>query len=82
MLIERLKPKTSGRIQLNDAARSALLLARRHGGDLLSMLKKCDHGQYLASIGMEGDLPLCAADSVTDVVPMLKDEKLMKLGKA
>ena len=81
LIIRRLRERNSKTLSLNDAARTAEILARDFGSDLTSLLKECDHGRYLKSLGMESDLPLCAADSSSSVVPVLKDGRLVKHGK-
>lgn len=78
LFIKRLLERLSIKPHLNDAAISAVLLYREFGKDLQEMIRKCDHGSYLISIGMENDLQLCASDSVLPVVPVLKDGKLVK----
>lgn len=80
MLIDRLETRLDRPLVLNDAARTARLVAHQFGGDVLGMLRECDHGRYLVEIGMESDLPLCAEVSVNEVVPVLVDGKLVKYG--
>jgi 2-phosphosulfolactate phosphatase len=77
-LILRLQERLGRELTLNDAARTAILTAREFGGDLEAMLRASDHGRYLIEIGMESDLPLCASDSTLNVVPILRDDKLVK----
>jgi len=77
LLIKRLRSRLSFPIQLNDAGQAAVLLHSEFGGDILSLLRKCDHGEFLIEIGMENDLSLCAADSVLPLAPTLIDGKLV-----
>ncbi len=77
-LIEQLKNRLDGEPNLNDAARSACLMAKDCGEDILGLLNNSDHGRYLVSIGMESDLADCAAIGVQQVVPVLNDGKLVK----
>ncbi len=79
LFIKRLLKKLSIKPRLNDAAFAAELLYREFGKDLQQMVRDCDHGKYLISIGMENDLQLCASDSVLPVVPVLKDGKLVQI---
>jgi len=77
-LIERINTRSGGDLIMNDAARVSLVLTKELGGDLIALLHSCDHGKYLASIGMEADLPVCASMGVLPVVPVLRDGKLVK----
>jgi len=79
LFIHRLRTRVEVNIQLNDAARAAILLARDLGDDIKSLLYGSDNGRCLVEIGMEGDLPVCAADSILPVVPTLRDGKLVVL---
>jgi 2-phosphosulfolactate phosphatase len=77
-LIERICQRLGKDPQLNDAARVSRMLLKEYGGDILALLHSSDHGKYLISIGMEGDLAHCAAIGVLPVVPVLRDGKLVK----
>ncbi len=78
-LVEKLSTRLENDPALNDAGRISRLIAHEFGNDNLSMLHNSDHGRYLVSIGLEGDLPHCAASGVLPIVPVLKDGKLFKL---
>jgi len=78
MLIEKILHRPTENLIMNDAARSSQLLVREYGGDLQALLYESDHGKYLISLGMEADLPLCAAYGVLPVTPILKDGKLVR----
>ncbi len=77
-LVEKISERVGGDLTLNDAARVSRLLLREYSGDILALLYACDHGRYLISIGMEGDLALCASSGVLPIVPVLEDGKLVK----
>jgi 2-phosphosulfolactate phosphatase len=69
----------------NDAARCALDMNQRAGGDWLSVLKQTDHGQYLIELGFERDLVAASALNSESVVPVWRDNRLVAsvtLGKA
>ncbi len=63
---------------LNDAARTAQVLYERHAHDLLGLLQTSDHGRRLVEIGFGDDLPFCARIDATDVVPVIRDSKVVK----
>ncbi len=73
MLIDKLTSRLTEKFRLNDAGKAAMILYKDFSGDILSLLRQCNHGEYLIEIGMESDLPICASDSVLPVVPELKD---------
>jgi len=77
-LTELICQRSNNELQLNDAARIARMLHKEFGGDHLSLLFSSDHGRYLISLGMEADLPICAAYGVLPIVPVLRDGKLVK----
>ncbi len=63
--------------QLDDAALLAVQFAEEHREDPLGVLTASAHGQYLRSIGFEGDLPLCASLDSVRVVPTLEGHALV-----
>ncbi|MBC8230416.1 2-phosphosulfolactate phosphatase [bacterium] len=65
-------------VELTDAAKIARLIYEHYSTDILGMLFDCEHGKYLASIGLAEDLEFCAQMDVTDVVPIGCEGKLVK----
>ncbi|NOZ57861.1 MAG: 2-phosphosulfolactate phosphatase [Calditrichaeota bacterium] len=63
--------------QLDDAALLAVQFAEEHREDPLGVLAASAHGQYLRSIGFEGDLPLCVSLDSIHVVPTLEGHALV-----
>jgi 2-phosphosulfolactate phosphatase len=63
-------------VALNDGARAAALLHRHFDGSLISLLKSCEHGKYLMSLGAEEDIEYCARMDTHPVVPMLVEGKI------
>lgn len=78
LLIKRLSERLNIEPNLNDGARAAMMLADEFGGDIIKLLNNSDHGRYLKKLGFEDDLSLCAADSVSSIVPILQDGRLVK----
>jgi len=67
----------SGRApEWNDAAGFAAGFDRDYGQPPEGVLRKCDHGRYLVSLGFEEDLPVCAAVDSVPVVPHLKEGRI------
>jgi len=66
-------------VELTDAAKIACLLYEYYSTDILRMLFDCEHGRYLASIGLAEDLEFCAQIDVTNVIPIGREGKLSKI---
>ncbi len=84
MLIQNLAGEKSDAVELTDASLAAQSLAKNFGRSILKMLKNTDHGRYLAEIGFEEDIKLCAQVDAIPVIPMLigTSIKLRKDGAA
>ena len=74
-LVRRLTD-TDHALVVNDAAELARAYDRAHGKAPEAILKRSEHGRYLAEIGFEEDLPACAAVDGVPVVPFLKDGRI------
>jgi len=75
MLIDKLLERYQS-VELNDGANTARILYQYYKDSLLDMINNSAHGRYLASIGMEKDLSLCAALNSIPVLPRLIDGKV------
>jgi 2-phosphosulfolactate phosphatase len=71
MLVQRLSDEAPPDLSLSDAARAAMMLYKGYSRSLLKMVKNSEHGKYLASIGFEDDLPVCAAVDSVSLLPQL-----------
>ncbi len=67
-------------VELNDAARAALLIERRYRDDLSQLFLESSHGRALAEAGFAEDLPVCAGVDACPVVPVYQDRQITKLG--
>jgi phosphosulfolactate phosphohydrolase-like enzyme len=47
-----------------------------HGHDVEEILRRSEHGRYLAELGFEEDLPLCAAVDRIPLVPVLREGRI------
>ncbi len=74
-LARRLAGAAAG-LALNDAAEMAAEYDRVHGHDPEAVLKRSEHGRYLAELGFEEDVPICAAVDAVPLVPLLKDGRI------
>ena len=72
LCVEILRPQ----VKLTDAAQVARVLYEHYRADILGMLKNCEHGQYLASIGLDADLEFCAQSDITGVIPISRDGRI------
>jgi len=64
-------------LELNDAAAFARDFDAAMGASPEAILRGCEHGRYLAGLGFEEDLPVCAAVDTVPVVPHLKEGRIM-----
>jgi 2-phosphosulfolactate phosphatase len=47
-----------------------------HGQDVLGILRRSEHGRYLAELGFGEDLPVCAAVDDVPLVPLLREGRI------
>lgn len=71
MILARLEKEEGIELEMTDSSRAARALYRSFGRSIFSMLKNSDHGKYLAEIGYEDDLKVCAAVDSVPVLPQL-----------
>jgi len=64
-------------LELNDAAAFARDFDADYGSSPEEILRKSEHGRYLAGLGFEEDIPVCAAVDSVPVVPHLKEGRIM-----
>jgi len=76
LLVARLRAARPG-APASDAARAAELLWGQYRDDLGRMLAEAVWAQALVAMGRGGDLGLCAALDVYDVVPVARDGRLV-----
>jgi len=74
-LVRRLVQRAAG-LTMNDAAEMTAEYDRAHGADPEGILRRSEHGRYLADLGFEEDLPVCAAVDQVPLVPLLKDGRI------
>jgi 2-phosphosulfolactate phosphatase len=75
-IVHALRQSAGINYELTDGAGAALLLYRHFQDSILQMIKESDHGRYLASIGMQHDLPVCAEINRIPVLPVYHDGKI------
>jgi len=77
MLIDRLSRISDRPLELSDGARAARLLYAADQGDLLEMLRGCEWGRGITRKGFGADLEICAQVDLTDVVPVMREGRLV-----
>ncbi len=75
-LVRRLAERIPG-LELNDAAAFARDFDADHGDSPETILRGSEHGRYLAGLGFEEDIPVCAAVDTAPVVPHLREGRIM-----
>ena len=73
MLIDCLNQTEGSAVELNDAGSLAKLLYKGMGASLRKTVANGEHGRYLASISMGGDIDLCTAVDSMPIVPVMND---------
>jgi len=63
--------------ETDDATALALLGWKNYRADVARLLKKCNHGRYLAGLGFERDLEFCSRLDVFAVTAVGRGEKLV-----
>jgi len=76
-LVEEIRRLDGTGHHLDDGARTALEAHRRREGTLGAFLRATDHGTFLASLGCERDLALAAQVDRFDVIPTLREGRLV-----
>jgi len=77
MLIDRLSRISDRPLELSDAARAAHLLYSANQGNLLEMLRGSEWGRGITRKGFGADLEICAQVDLTDVVPVMREGRLV-----
>jgi 2-phosphosulfolactate phosphatase len=77
MLIDRLSRDSDRPLEPSDAARAAHQLYAANRGGLLEMLRGCEWGRDITQKGFGGDLEICAQVDLTDVVPTMRNGRLV-----
>jgi len=66
----------------NDAGMTARMLYDEYQNDLTGVLKRCDHGEYLASIGFAADIEYAAQVDTVDILPLWDNGRLVSADHA
>jgi 2-phosphosulfolactate phosphatase len=77
MLIDRLLNISDRSVELSDTARAAHQLFAANRNDLLTMLQGCEWGRTIIQKGFGADLEICAQVDLTDVVPVMREGRLV-----
>ena len=79
LLIDQLAGQQHCIVTLNDAGSMARLLYRERKDSLPEAIAQGEHGRFLASIGLGGDVRLCSQVDAMPVLPVLKDGRLVRV---
>ena len=75
MLVTEFLKRCRNEMALNDASRTAKILFDFYHRDILTLLRECSHGSYLAGLGQGKDLELAAMVDSERIVPELSLDK-------
>lgn len=71
---------TSGKFYSDcDSANASSLVYRTGRKNLMTFLRSCSHRKRLAHLNLEKDVEYCLQRDITNVIPMLKDGRLIRL---
>jgi 2-phosphosulfolactate phosphatase len=76
VIASALKRGSNGRVEINDAGRAALLLARRYAGGLREFLPHTAAGRRLVSLGRRDEIEFCATLDRYGQVPHVQDRRI------
>ncbi|MGD9142045.1 MAG: 2-phosphosulfolactate phosphatase [bacterium] len=65
-----------GEVELDDAGVAARLLYLEHKASVPELVRNCEHGKYLAGIGFEKDLEVCAAVDSLNTLPVVSEGRI------
>jgi len=77
MLVDLLKERHGKEIRQNDASSLALLLYRSNKDRIKVAIEDGEHGRFLASIGFSDDVSTASAVDTINVLPVLRDGRLV-----
>jgi len=77
MLIDRVLSVGDHPIECTDAAKAAHQLFTNYRADLLGMLRGCQWGREIIRKGFGTDLEICAHVDLTDIVPVMRKDRLV-----
>jgi len=82
MMIQKIEDQVGeDNIQKTDEALTAQILYQHHSSDLDGMIRNCQHGKYLQSIGFAEDLKLCISVDTLSEVPILQNDEIVPLNR-
>jgi 2-phosphosulfolactate phosphatase len=61
---------------LSDGATAARALYKMNQHSISDLLRECEHGRYLRSIGFEGDLEICGKVDSLRILPVVKEGRI------
>lgn len=73
MLVNLLQNKVGREMEMNDGTEAAVIIFNKYQDKYLHLLENAYHGKYLVSLGLGGDLSVCADVDSYNVVPVYKD---------
>jgi 2-phosphosulfolactate phosphatase len=76
MMVDRLA--AAGDVELDDAAVAARLLYGEHRDDIPGLVRNCQHGRYLMSLGFDKDLDACAAVDSLNTLPVVMEGRIVR----
>ncbi len=76
MMVDRLV--SAGEVDLDDAAVAARMLYLEHRDDIPGLVRSCEHGRYLMSLGFDEDLAACATVDSLNTLPVVTEGRIVR----
>lgn len=76
MIVARLRGAVARDLEVGDSAGAAEIIFRSSSADTLSLLRNCEHGRYLGSLGFDEDLRVCAEVDACGVAPVVHQGRI------
>jgi 2-phosphosulfolactate phosphatase len=80
MLVDRLAEDNN--LDLSDGAEAARALYKLNRQSIAKLLRECEHGRYLSSLGFEGDLDVCGKIDSLKILPIVKEGRIDRQKRA
>ncbi|MFH1219845.1 MAG: 2-phosphosulfolactate phosphatase [Candidatus Eisenbacteria bacterium] len=80
MLIDLLAKENDS--DLSDGANAARLLYRMNEQSIENLLRECEHGRYLRSLGFEADIEACSKVDSLRILPVVKEGRIDRQKRA
>lgn len=76
-IIDHIRSNSSHPVCCTDAASAAQTLYRSHQSTLTESMRSFSHASYLSDVGLGEDIPVCAQQDTSTLVPVMLDDRIV-----